>query len=117
MKELHKDPYKGSTWYFKAETSPVEFSFGDKIVTVNGCFYHVYCKHFSIFGDPFPSFTCLKCASIPILGDFKKRVIRKSRTVDKRGSRSTANGIQASLPSIVDWLCVGTKNKRLCIGH
>jgi hypothetical protein len=84
VKELREDPYKGSTWYCKAETR-VEFSFGDKTVIVNGCFRHVYCKHLSISGDPFPGFTCSECANILTLGDFRKHVMRESRTVDKRG--------------------------------
>jgi hypothetical protein len=84
VKELREDPHKGSTWYCEVETR-VEFSFTDKIVIVNGCFRHVLYKHLSISGDPFPGFTCSECANILTLGDFRKHVMRESRTVDKRG--------------------------------
>jgi hypothetical protein len=95
VKELREDPHKGSTWYCEVETR-IEFNFVDKTMTVNGCFCHVLCKHLSISGDPFPSFTCSECANIHVRDDFRKCVIWESRTVNKRGSRSTANGTQVS---------------------
>ena len=42
--------------------------------------------------EPWPHLTCSMCATIPCLTDFRLRVMREDKSIEKRGTRSTDGG-------------------------
>ena len=78
----------GRDWYANTKlefTLPRNHRFGAKMI--KGSFFHRQCRGVSDSGVSLDDFTCNRCASIPDLDDFKKRLQR--RTDD---SHSISNG-------------------------
>jgi hypothetical protein len=97
---LH-DPHKDKQWVCELETR-IDFSDGKDVRSVQGCFRHVKCHRLSTSREPFPNFTCSECEGIPREGDFKKRVLRQSRNILKRGKRTTSIGIRIGYLSTIE---------------
>jgi hypothetical protein len=97
---LH-DPHKDKQWICEPETR-VDFSDGKDVRSVKGCFRHVKCHRLSTSRKPFPNFTFSECEGIPGKGDFKKRVLRESRNILKRGKRTISTGIRIGYLSTIE---------------
>lgn len=69
---------------------------------MKGTFRHRSCRRFSSSTKPFPNFTCNMCESIVDESDFRLRVGREERAVEKRGSRGTAAGRRVGYLSAVE---------------
>ena len=54
------------------------------VANVNGTFRHKSCKRVSITGTSFHDLTC-NCSQIPQEKDFRMRVMREERALEKRG--------------------------------
>lgn len=101
------DPHPGKVWYAEAYLEAL-FQVGDHVVIVKGAFRHRDCTRVSISGEPFQNFTCSKCCSIVLEPDFRSRVVREERAVEKRGFRGTGLGCRAGYLSVFE-LCEQTR--------
>jgi hypothetical protein len=61
-------------------------------VHIRGTFHHRSCARFSIAGKPFVNLSCFFCSAIPLVKDFRMRVVREERSLEKRGSHGTGDG-------------------------
>jgi len=52
------------------------------------------CVKVDNLGDGFTDLACSMCASIPLENDFRKRVVREDRSIEKRGTRTTGAGMR-----------------------
>jgi len=64
------------------------------IVKINGTFRHHSCLRVSISNKPWASLTYTMCTTICYLTNFKLRVIRKDKSIEKQGTRTTKGGRQ-----------------------
>ena len=88
---LLDDPHPGVNWYCEPHVS-ASFAVGSGRVIVSGCFKHRECVRFSTSGQSFVDFNCAFCVRIPLEIDFRLRVVREDRAVEKRDSRGTGLG-------------------------
>lgn len=70
----------------------IEFRCSRDLVIVQGCFRHTRCSKMSSSDFPLTNFMCFECSRIPQKDDFRKRVIRESASVEKRGTRYAIRG-------------------------
>lgn len=63
---------------------------------VKGTFRHARCSRFSMTSQPFERFTCSQCATITVQDDFRMRVVREEKSLEKRGLRGTGDGCRLS---------------------
>ena len=85
------DPHPGKNWYPEPYLEAF-FTVGSDLVLVKGSFRHRSCRRFSSSNTGFFNFTCDMCESIVDESDFRLRVVREERALEKRGSRGTATG-------------------------
>ena len=88
---LLADPKHGNNWAPEPSTR-TELRDHNGIVVIVGCFRHVRCARVSLSGEPFENYTCAECRRIPKEDDFRKRVFREDRSIDKRGTRTPVPG-------------------------
>lgn len=88
---LLADPKHGNNWAPEPSTR-TELRDRNGIVVIVGCFRHVRCARVSLSGEPFENYTCAECRRIPKEDDFRKRVFREDRSIDKRGTRTPVPG-------------------------
>jgi hypothetical protein len=86
---LLNDPYVGATWYHEPSLKAV-VAYQNREVVVNGTFRHVMCRRISISNEPFSNLTCSMCKGLVHEGDFRKRVMREEKSIDKPGVRETS---------------------------
>lgn len=92
IKEILWDQIKLSgNWYSEPQVSTEVWCMSSQeMCIIDGFFRHKLCHRFSKVG--FKNLTCDYCKSIPQQADFKGRVIREFRALEKRGTCSTGGG-------------------------
>ena len=95
------DPHPGKLWYPEPHLEAC-FSVEGDVTIVKGAFRHRSCRRVSKFGKPFPNFTCDMCQTIVSECDFRSRVIREERAVEKRGCRGTGLGRRVGYLSVFE---------------
>ena len=98
---LLQDIHPGQQWYPEPYVE-AEFEVDGKVVLVKGTFRHRNCSRFSISGDPFPDFACSMCSKIPAEGDFRLRVLREDKALEKRGMRGSMQGRRIGFLSVLE---------------
>jgi hypothetical protein len=91
IRALVNDAHPGKNW-FAEPCLRGEVMLEGGLLTVEGAFRHRNCLRISASDDGFENLTCTKCASIPSEDDFRMRVLREDRAIEKRGTRSTGSG-------------------------
>lgn len=61
-------------------------------VQIDGTFRHRNCLRVSTTNEPWASLTCCMCAIILCLIDFRLRVMKEDKCVEKQGTRSIGGG-------------------------
>lgn len=88
---LLNDVVPGVLWYPEPYVDAI-IHVNEKSVLVKGTFRHRQCSRISMSGSPFPNLTCSMCDQIPGCTDFRLRVVREERSLEKRGERTTGGG-------------------------
>jgi hypothetical protein len=91
VKGLLHDPHSGTNWCAEPAIA-VEFQVQSEVVKVHGNFRHIECVRMSSSGMPFTNFTCSFCTRISKEYDFRKRVCREEKSIEKRGTRTMQLG-------------------------
>ena len=99
MTTLLNDPHSGVDWYPEPHLS-ADVKVRGGLQNVESAFRHKNCKRVSGTSQPFLNLTCLNCASIPRLHDFRMRVLREKVSLIKRGHHSSTGGIRLGYLSI-----------------
>ena len=97
------DTKLGQNWYTEPWLKEVIVIDG-KCVQINGTFRHKSYFRVSSSNEPLASLTCTMCANIPFETDFRWRVVREDKSIQKRGSQSTKLGIRIgylTLPEMI----------------
>ena len=101
---LLNDPHPGVNWYCEPPIS-CGFTVDGSLVSVNGCFRHQQCVCFSASGKSFLDFSCGACTHIPLETNFRLRVVREDRALEKRGTRGTEARRRLGYLSLLEVVC------------
>ena len=91
-----------------------------QVVRISGTFRHRSCLRVSTNNTPWTGLTYSMCATIPCQTDFRLRVMREDKSIEKRGMRTTEGGRRTgylSLLELTTYSCSMSKNlrtERLC---
>jgi len=87
--ELLDDPHAGRSWYPEPQLV-ASFTRNGSVVEIKGTFRHRGCLRVDLSGGGFANFSCSMCAQIPLENDFRRRVVREERSLEKRGTTGTS---------------------------
>ena len=99
VKGLLDDPHPGKDWYPEPHLK-ISFQIGQDLIQIDGSFRHRNCNRISSSGGSFDGLTCASCKRIPHELDFRMRVVREDKAIDKRGGGSTGGGRRLGCLSI-----------------
>ena len=88
VRDLLFDVKPGQCWYAKPWLEEVVVVDGREVKT-NGTFMHRSCLRVSTSNAPWAGLTCNMCATIPCQIDFRLRLMREDKSVEKQGTRTT----------------------------
>ena len=101
VRDLLNDLHVGGVWYLEPHVN-ASFSRRGQVFQINGTYRHRLCTRVDRSNEGFTDLCCSMCATIPLENDFRKRILREDRSVEKRGTRTTGAGRRIGYLSILE---------------